>query len=554
MEYIIVIATIVGIAVAILLIGQAMERRTEKQFRVRLNSEFNKPLTNEYSRERENSMSGYYKNHCEGCFVIDDITWNDFGVDAFYKKYNHSFSSVGDEYYYYRLRVPALDSEFGEFDKLERYVKFFRENPKIREEYQVLMAKLGHSKKFSLYDYLVFLSDVEPDKPILTIIDWIIYIGLIVLMFFAFYPGLVLMILWIIVNVFVYLFRKKKIEPYFISFEYILRMIRTTNRVIRLLPEEFSDIKEELKDAKGRLHRISTGNLVFLQSDTTSAIGDIGNGLMNFIKMFFQIDIYLFYRMKTQVEENISAVDTIFEDLGKLDFAINIASYRETVPCWTTPEFTDECKYETEDMVHPLLLENGVSNSISVDGGVLLTGSNASGKSTFLRMVGLNAVLAQSIHTVFAKTYRAGFFRVYSSMTLKDSIESGDSYYMAEIKSIKRILDALEDSGSYMLTFVDEVLRGTNTKERIAAGCEIMRYMQGSGRICFAATHDIELAHMLVPLYTNYHFDEEILEDDIHFPYKLKESYATSRNAIALLKVMGYPEEITSEALAHIPD
>ncbi|MBR4582089.1 MAG: hypothetical protein IKO32_12735, partial [Lachnospiraceae bacterium] len=455
----------------------------------------------------------------------------------------------GDEYYYYKLRVPALNQEFGEFERLDRYSDIFENDEKLRTDLQVALAKLGRSGKFSLYDYLEFLSDVKKDIPVLTILDWLVYIGIVVLMFFAFYPALVLMIVWIIANVLAYLFRKKKIEPYFYSFEYILRMLQTANTVIKLLPDDFADAKNELKEAKKKLSGISSGNLVFLQSNTSSAIGDIGNGLMNFVNMFFHTDIFLFFRMKEQVENHIPDVDTIFETLGMLDFAINIASYRKTLPYYTIPEFSDDCSISTKDMIHPLLYDKGVSNSIDVNGGILLTGSNASGKSTFLRMIGINAILAQSIHTVYAKEYRADLFAVYSSMSLKDDMEAGESYYMAEIRSIKRILEAVENPDLKVLCFVDEVLRGTNTKERIAAGCEIMRYMQKPGNICFAATHDIELAHMLPPLYTNYHFDEEIKDDDINFPYQLKESYATTRNAIALLILMGYPEEITDNAI-----
>lgn len=549
MDKLIVVIVILAIIGGILLIGHFFEKQKENAFRSRLKRNFDKPLSDSYSRERLQAMPGYYKRHSEGCFVIDDITWNDFSLDTFIKKYNHSYSSVGDEYLYYRLRVPALDSGFGEFERIDRYSDCFSENENLRTDFQVLMAKLGRSGKFSLYDYLEFLSEVPQDIPVLTILDWLVYIGFIVLMFFAFYPGLMLFILWIIINICVYLFRKKKIAPYFYSFEYILRMLKITNKVIKLLPDEFADAKAELKEAKSRLGQISSGNLFFLQSDTTTAVGDVGNGLLNFVKMFFHIDIFLFFRMKKQVESNISAVDTLFETLGKLDFAVNVASYRKTLPYYTIPEFTEDCTLSAKDMIHPLLYDKGVSNSIDVSGGILLTGSNASGKSTFLRMIGINAILAQSMHTVYANSYKADMFCVYSSMSLKDDMEAGDSYYMAEIKSIKRILSAIENPEMKVLSFVDEVLRGTNTKERIAAGCEIMRYMQKDGNICFAATHDIELAHMLPPLYTNYHFDEEIKEDDITFPYQLKDGYATTRNAIALLKIMGYPAEITDKAI-----
>ena len=545
--YIVVLLIVVIIAIVVA-IGKLSEKNKEKLFRGRLKREFEKPLDNDYSRERLNAMQGYYLYHQNDYFTVDDITWNDLGVMPFIQNYNHSYSSPGDEYMYYRLRTPSLDRESADFDNIEKIVSAMEKDEKLRLDFQVIMAKLGRSGKYSLYSYLEFLSEVPKDIPVLTVIDWLLYVAAIVLMFFSFYPGLAMIIGLVCVNVVVYLFRKKKIEPYFNCFTYILRLIKAANACIKILPEECGKEKEALKEARNRLRRISSGNLVFLQSDTSSAVGDLGNGLLNFVKMFFHLDIFIFYRMKEQIDNNSDAVDAIFTSLGKMDFAVNIASYRKILPYFTKPEWLDKCVYETEEMIHPLLLKEGVANSISVNKGTLLTGSNASGKSTFLRMIGLNAILAQSMNTVYAKTYKAGFFRIYTSMSLKDSLENQESYYMAEIKSIKRILDQAEDDSTYLLCFVDEVLRGTNTKERIAAGAEIMQYMQKDHTLCFAATHDIELAHMLPPLFVNYHFDEEILEDDIHFPYRLKDGFATSRNAIALLRIMGYPEEIVEEA------
>ena len=182
---------------------------------------------------------------------------------------------------------------------------------------------------------------------------------------------------------------------------------------------------------------------------------------------------------------------------------------------------------------------------------MLLTGSNASGKSTFLRAVALNAILAQTIHTCMAQSYQGVMFRVYSSMSLKDDLESGDSYYMVEVKSIRRILNEVieaEKEKKHVLCFVDEVLRGTNTVERISASTQILKALAGDNVICFAATHDLELTKLLADIYENYHFEEEIEKDDIFFPYKLQKGPAVSRNAIALLKVLGYDRELVNAA------
>ena len=179
---------------------------------------------------------------------------------------------------------------------------------------------------------------------------------------------------------------------------------------------------------------------------------------------------------------------------------------------------------------------------------MLLTGSNASGKSTFLKMVALNAILAQTIHTCSCESYQAPLYRIFSSMSLKDDLSEGDSYFIVEIKAIKRILDASQTEGRPVLCFVDEVLRGTNTIERIAAAAQILRGLADKGCMVFAATHDMELAQLLKECMNNYHFEEDVRDGDVHFFYKLQEGPTKTRNAIKLLEMLGFREDLVSRA------
>ena len=132
-------------------------------------------------------------------------------------------------------------------------------------------------------------------------------------------------------------------------------------------------------------------------------------------------------------------------------------------------------------------------------------------------------------------------------MALKDDVLKNESYYIVEIKSLKRIIDKSKDKIP-MLCFVDEILRGTNTIERIASSSEVLSYFNDSNCICFAATHDIELTYLLENKFENYHFEEEITDNDIVFDYKLRSGSAKSRNAIKLLGLMGYDEKIIEDA------
>lgn len=240
-------------------------------------------------------------------------------------------------------------------------------------------------------------------------------------------------------------------------------------------------------------------------------------------------------------------LDEIITITGKIEAEISIACFRQSYKdYYCLPEFAGD-SYNGKDLIHPLITD-AVANSIDTKRGLLITGSNASGKSTFLKTCALNAILAQSIHTVLGSSYKAPLYRVYSSMALKDDIFGGDSYYIVEIKSIKRILDANREDGCRVLCFVDEVLRGTNTIERIAASTEILKAFVDSKVTCFAATHDIELTTLLADKFDIYHFEGNVSDNDVQFDYLIKEGPATNRNAIKLLSVLGYDKAIVDDA------
>jgi len=132
-------------------------------------------------------------------------------------------------------------------------------------------------------------------------------------------------------------------------------------------------------------------------------------------------------------------------------------------------------------------------------------------------------------------------------MALKDNISSGESYYIAEIKSLKRIIDSLNPDIP-CLCLIDEVLRGTNTVERIAASSELLFYLSRNNCLPLAATHDLELGRILAKYYMNYHFQEYVTDNDIVFDYKIYPDISSTRNAIKLLKLMGYGDIIVDSS------
>ncbi len=170
-----------------------------------------------------------------------------------------------------------------------------------------------------------------------------------------------------------------------------------------------------------------------------------------------------------------------------------------------------------------------------------------SGKSTFLRTLGVNAILAQSFYTCTAKKYVSSHFHVLTSIALTDDLIEGNSSYANEAKRLLAFIHASEGNNP-VLCLIDEILRGTNTCERLAASKAILKHMSTRNMIVVAATHDIDIATSLKNLFDNYHFKERIEHDGFHFDYVICPGIVTTTNAIRLLGFLRYPDEVLDEA------
>lgn len=534
-------------AVLILIMGIASNleyRNAKKQFELSIKNRYGKFSEREYEYEEYERITHYFLNHTElEDYYIDDITWNDLNMDDLYRMMNQCNSSAGDSLLYHILRRPCENAE--ELNRREKIITWFHNHKEQREEMQFLFARLGRTKKIAFTDYMDNLITL-PDRNNLIHYICLLLIPIVIGMFIA-QPaiGIVPIICTIIFNIFVYTKEKAEIEAFTICFEYILRMLDVVKKLDRISLEELEPLKQDLKNTAAKLKSFQTGSGLVMSIGKNG--GSIEEALLMYVRMIFHIDLIKFNQMLKVVKTKTKECELLFRYLGEIDACIAITSFREALPYYSVPDLaeTTERAMTLEEVYHPMI-QNAVSNSITTDRGVLITGSNASGKSTFLKVVAINAIFAQTIHTAIAKRYKAPFYHIYSSMSLRDSIQGSESYYMVEIKSLKRILNS--SRGLPVLCFVDEVLRGTNTVERIAASTEILKSISGKEFLCFAATHDVELTHLLEKEYDNYHFEEEIVDDDVHFSYQIYRGRATTRNAIKLLQMMGYEKSIVYHA------
>lgn len=528
--------------------GALYDRKQYKKFLLSLDEDYGTFSKRTYTSDEMENIASYFKFKANTEDSIDDITWNDLDMDHVFQKINSTMSSAGDETLYAMLRNPLQDET--ELRKRDRLIKFLQEHADVRKKLQIELHKLGRLRnKMSLTTCLMWLDELERESNLFHYILNAVLILTFCLIFVIPAWGTLAFIVALSTAIITYYKRKSLIAPYILSFSFVAQMLQLSDKLIAMKCDGLNEYAEALKENKKGLESFQK-NMYALNIGTKTSENPL-DLLMDYARMIFHIDIIKFNSMLYVLQKQNEQIFKIKELIGLIDGAIAVGSYRNAVEFYCVPEFIisgtgENPKLTGEDLYHPLINEP-ITNSINAVKGALITGSNASGKSTFLKTVAINAILAQTIYTVLAKRYQADMFYLYSSMALKDDLLSQESYYIVEIKSLKRILDA-QKKRTPILCFVDEVLRGTNTVERIAASAKILQSFAENGVLCFAATHDIELSKMLSRFYENYHFEEEIKENDIFFNYQLQTGRAKTRNAIKLLGIIGYEPKIIESA------
>lgn len=544
-----VVVVIVVCLVALTIKGFVDKKKNARKLREKVISSFGAPAEKRLGPGRAESVVYYCGTKEKSDCYVDDITWNDLDMDRIYFLINSCKSSIGDEYLYYLLRNPVSDIDI--LRERDRIIKAFTENEALRTEVGVYAATLGNINGISVYEYISKLRNVERDSTAKHVLQALALVACIGLFFVTPAFATIATIAVFVFNIVTYFKRKSEIECYFSIFAYLLKMLGNTTCVAAIREADTEGVLRKYMDAVAKtsedLRKITKGVEIFMNPVGS---GDIMQSLMDYIRMAFHVDLIKFNSIFIKFMDRQDEFDTLFENIGILDCMLAVASYREWAQDVCEPELIlgAEPFFKAEDLAHPLLAEP-VTNSFDTDGAVLLTGSNASGKSTFLKTVAINAILAQTVFTVRAAGYSASCFKVMSSIALRDDLESGDSYYIVEIKSLKRIIDEVDRASAIpVLCFIDEVLRGTNTIERISASTEVLKKLAAGRAICVAATHDIELTYLLEKEYENYHFEEKIEDDSVVFDYTLRKGRATTRNAIRLLGLMGFDETIVAAA------
>ena len=546
------------ILILLILSGIRMSKEESAKITSFIRSSFGKASKRKLTEARKDSLKknlDMFLNDKEEEY-LDELTWSDTGMEDIFLQMDNCLSSAGEEYLYRQLHDLSCSEE--EIAHTDSIISELYDDESLRLGLGKALHELGYVKDRSLPEYLdKIISTGRILNPFFHILCDIWYILAIILTFIKPVAGITFLFVIILLQVSSYFSFKRKADECLSGFSMIMGLASMGKVLPPASDSETGKTISILSDELKKIRLKTTFSGIVLNSGS-NATGGIFSILFTYINLLFHFDLiaaqFLLGRIGSEKENILSA----YRQVGYLDMCLSVASYRaflESKGGFCKPVFTDDISISVREGFNPLL-DNPVANNAFNNGGVLITGSNASGKSTFMRMIAVNSILAQTVSTCPCKEYKASGFAIYSSIAVNDSLLKGESYFMAEIRSLKRIVDAAEKTGKPVICFIDEIFKGTNTAERIAAADAVLHYLRERKVIVFAATHDHELTTLAADCYENVHFSEKIEDGDVSFTYKLEKGPSVSTNAIALLRKNGFPEEVIakSEKLASLLD
>jgi hypothetical protein len=470
---------------------------------------------------------------------LSEQTISDIDFLTLFAFVDRTVSKVGQQFLFRKLIEPSDKVQ----DDSEDLINRFSNEQKLRETVQLCLLKLASA---DAYFITTLLNDSFLLKPkwIKLLPFYILVISAMIVLAFKIYILLVVLLVPITVNLFLHFYNKENTQQFTLSIPQLNTLIevsRQLNKTDKVLFQNFveqaiAELRPFQKKAK------------FIRFNAGGSEGDFVHYVVDIVKVIFLIEVWMLYKLVDELQERRKAIETLFEYVGNIDASISIASLRSGNLKTCKPSFIEESKVlSVRNIYHPLI-SGCVRNSLEIHNkSVLITGSNMSGKSTFLRTLAINSILAQTIFTCFADEFITPIVKQFSSIRIDDNLYEGKSYYFQEVNVMSSLI-AQVNLPHQNLFLLDEIFKGTNTVDRVSAAKAVLSYLTRNGNIVVVTTHDVELADMLKEEYDLYHFSETVEGHELRFDHRIKFGVAQTSTALKLLSMANYPPEIIDEA------
>lgn len=497
-----------------------------------------------------------------GSSSLDERTWGDLALDQVFAALDRTVSTLGREGLYARLRSAPVAPHAEAFEAL---ITRFTNDARARERAERALARLQDPHGYDVW-WLARPDAVQTQPwdalfPALTATT--VLTGIVAVSWHIFLP----LVIAVVVSIAVGVLTASRINTLAMAIRQVAPIVATGQELGFLSDPDTAPIAGTVGSDAGRLARLKTiarwvsqdpfmvsfrpGELVRIATDFLAAVYE-------YLNVVFLFDGNAVFFGSRELAARAGDLIRLVTAIGDIDAALSVALWRAERSDWTRPQFLAQRSAAVLQNIRHPLVEAPVPNSVRLDPGrgILVTGSNMSGKSTFLRTVGVTAVLAQTINTCLADAYSAPVLAVESCIGRSDDLIAGKSYYLVEVDDALARVRASREVAQHLFLF-DELFRGTNAVERIAAAEAILRELVTNDgapapHCVVVATHDGELVGLLSDAYAPYHLADSLGPDGLRFDYRLEPGPATTRNAIALLQQRGAPASVIESALRRV--
>ncbi len=474
-----------------------------------------------------------------GRVLVDDKTWADLEFPRIFARMDTCVTFAGRQMLFHRLR--RLDAAPTEIEQRHATCRILADDPPLREKIQMTLWRPGKRMRSHLTDYLFGDTNDTPRHKAAWLAWSLACVAVFAVAIFARLPA------WAWIGVL------------FVNFVLMLKthwqVTRDNEAMLSCMALlDTADALAALHEAHpgvppfGRLHERGPARarmrralrwLCAVKHEPVAWLSIWLNAACALELLLHAFTIDRFVRLRETVAPD-------FELMGDIDAAIAVASFMAGYEACCRPEPTTAPELVVIDGCHPLL-PDGVTNSIRLEHrSALVTGSNMAGKTTFIKMLGTNVILAQTFGFCLATRAVVPRVRVLASIQGSHSVASGKSHYFAEVERINSFFDAGDD-GYRNLLVIDELFSGTNTTERVAIARAVLESLARDS-IVLATTHDVELQTALDAHFDYYHFQEDPQVDGF-FDYRLRPGITHARNAIRMLGEMGFPAPVIASAM-----
>lgn len=513
-----------------------------------------KPSTLPIKKTTLEDIESFYATHPlapERAIKIDGITWNDLNMTPLFTKLAACYTTAGQHWLFAALHHTLYQKE--DLEKRHATLKSLTDlqssNPRLFTEIEASLYRIGATKTNTLNQ---LDHHMQSNTVLLILVTCLRYLwqGALVYTLISYtamplpfhHLSLTVTLLISGLNILVHYGISSRIGEQIKALSYISCLLGSASKIEELIEPVLPQHSEQLLGV--------SKNLKTLIRQSKGAM-DLAGGMVEveYMKILMLSKTISYLKSAGTLQGKAADVHHLYSLIGEIDGLMAIARHHHAAPlCYPSFSSVESERLGTisglrvEAIYHPLL-ESPVCNDIELNQSIIITGSNMSGKSTFLRALAISALCSQTICTAFAKRYTSVPFSIISSISLNDHISEGKSYYLAEAQGILRMLQSPKLPGVQNLFFIDEIFKGTNANERVIAATEILNQLEAQGALVAVTTHDLQILENLDD-YQSYHFTENVTEEAMTFSYKIHSGKSHTQNAIKILAYLKYPKEL----------